>query len=170
MIWEGLTRPDAAAKARLTDHALYCALRKSHVKAHYLAECETLRISGKSRRLHRLQEIVETSPNHNASVAAAKAIEGQDGGTNVSISIGIQAGYVIDLSGERMAHERGVSLARSSEITSADRGAALPSPVQLDHADDRTTWPTHRQPVRDGGGRIVGKLIEGRVVDSERGR
>jgi len=75
MVWEGLKRPDAAQKAGLTDHALYVAMTKPHVKAFYLAQCEMLRLSGKARRIHRLNEMVEQDDNKAAVVNAAMALE-----------------------------------------------------------------------------------------------
>lgn len=75
MVWQGLKRDEAAEHAGFTDHALYCAMRKPHVKALYLAECEQLRISGRARRIHRLNELSEQNDNLNAAVSAIKANE-----------------------------------------------------------------------------------------------
>ena len=51
-------------------------MRKPDVKAWYLAECESFRMSGKARRLHRLQEIAESDKNLNAAVTAIRVAEG----------------------------------------------------------------------------------------------
>jgi hypothetical protein len=121
MTWRGLARDEAAIAAGLRPHSLYCALRKSHVKAHYLAECETLRLSGRARRLHRLAEIAEQSTNLNAAVAACKTAETlNDPATNISISVGISAGWIIDL-GERPQQQAqaGVSHGHTIEKTPA---------------------------------------------------
>ena len=75
MVWQGLTRDEAAKAAGMTDHGLYSALRKPHVRHAYLAECEVLRLSGRAKRLHRLEAIAEQSTNMNAAVAAIKAAE-----------------------------------------------------------------------------------------------
>lgn len=75
MVWQALTRKQAAEAAGLTDHALYCAMRKSHVMAHYLSLCETLRLSGRARRIHRLEAVVEQDMNKMATVNAALALE-----------------------------------------------------------------------------------------------
>jgi hypothetical protein len=75
MVWSGLKRDQAAQKAGLTDHSLYVALRSPHVKAHYLAECEVLRVSGRARRIHRLEQMVEQDDNKAAVVNAALALE-----------------------------------------------------------------------------------------------
>jgi hypothetical protein len=75
MVWDGLKRSEAAAKAGLTDHALYVALSKPHVKAYYLAQCEVLRTSGRARRLHRLEAMAEQDDNKQAAVNAILALE-----------------------------------------------------------------------------------------------
>ncbi len=45
MVWEGLKRDDAAAKAGLASASLRFALRKPHVLAFYRNECDALRES-----------------------------------------------------------------------------------------------------------------------------
>jgi hypothetical protein len=75
MVWEGASRKQAAQAASLTDHGLRQALRRPHVLAFYLAECEVLRTSGKAKRLHRLEQLAEQDDNRNAAVAAIKAAE-----------------------------------------------------------------------------------------------
>src|ERR1019366_1162755 len=74
MVWGGLSRDEAAAKAGLTPHGLYSALRKNHVKAEYLAECEVLRVSGRARRIHRLEALREQDENKMAAGQAARAL------------------------------------------------------------------------------------------------
>jgi hypothetical protein len=76
MVWQGLTRRDAAKAAGLTDAALYAALTKPHVKAYYLTQCEVLRTSGRARRIHRLEAMQEQDDNKAAVVNAILAIEG----------------------------------------------------------------------------------------------
>jgi hypothetical protein len=75
MVWEGLTRDEAAEKAGLRSHSLYVALRKPHVKSFYLAECEVLRVSGRAKRLHRLEQLAMQDENKNAAVAAIKVAD-----------------------------------------------------------------------------------------------
>jgi hypothetical protein len=74
MVWEGLKRPDAAAKAGLSDHGLREALRRPHVKAHYLSELEVLRTSERARNIHALVDVRDSS-NQMARVQAVKALE-----------------------------------------------------------------------------------------------
>lgn len=75
MVWEGLKRVDAAAKAGLADSSLRFALRKPHVLQYYRAECTALRESLRPRNVHRLDTIADDSKNDMARVAAVKALE-----------------------------------------------------------------------------------------------
>jgi hypothetical protein len=75
MVWQGLKRDEAAKSAGLTDHALYVALTKPHVKAYYAQQCEVLRTSGRARRIHRLEAMLEQSDNKAAVINAALALE-----------------------------------------------------------------------------------------------
>jgi hypothetical protein len=85
MVWLGLPRDEAAKKAGLSDHGLYKALRSPPVKAYYLAECEMLRTSGRARRIHRLEAMLEQSDNKAAVINAALALEGM-GNDQASVS------------------------------------------------------------------------------------
>jgi hypothetical protein len=76
MIWEGLPRADAAAKAGMADSSLRFALRKPHVLAHHSAELATLRTSLRARNVHRLDSIADKSGNDMARVQAVKTLEG----------------------------------------------------------------------------------------------
>jgi hypothetical protein len=76
MVWQAASRKDAAAIAGLTDHSLRQALRRPHVMQRYLSECELLRLSGRAKRLHRLDELASQDSNKQAAVNAIKAAEG----------------------------------------------------------------------------------------------
>jgi hypothetical protein len=75
MIWEGLSRTEAAEKAGLVPKSLYSAFRKSHVKAYYRTELGALRESARAKNLHALEKIVAESANDMAKVAAIKTME-----------------------------------------------------------------------------------------------
>jgi hypothetical protein len=75
MVWNGLKRDDAAKAVGLQPNSLYVAMRKPDVKSLYLIECESFRLSGKARRLHRLEEIAASDRNLNAAVAAIRVAE-----------------------------------------------------------------------------------------------
>jgi hypothetical protein len=85
MVWQAASRPEAARLAGMTDHSLRQALRRRHVMNYYLQECEVLRLSGRAKRIQRLDEIAASDRNLNASVAAIKAAEqlGEDAGGRV---------------------------------------------------------------------------------------
>lgn len=86
MVWQGLKREDAANHAGMKDNSLYVALRRPDVKAFYLAECEVLRTSGKARRIHRLNAMVEQDDNKAAVINAAMALERINGGDSAGAS------------------------------------------------------------------------------------
>lgn len=78
MVWEGATRCDAATKAGISEHSLYVALRKAHVRQWYLAEIDVLRTSEKARNIFTLAEVRDQKTNQMARVAAVKALEQLD--------------------------------------------------------------------------------------------
>jgi hypothetical protein len=75
MIWQGLTRQEAAEHAKLKEHSLYVAFRKPHVRAYYLAELGALRTSARAKNFHHLEKIAAESANDMARVSAVKAME-----------------------------------------------------------------------------------------------
>jgi hypothetical protein len=74
MVWQGLPRKAAAEHAGISEHGLYKALRKPHVRQHYLGELEVLRTSERARNIHRLTEIRDKADNMPA-VNAIKMLE-----------------------------------------------------------------------------------------------
>ena len=54
MVERGLSRCEAAKLAGLSDHSLYCALRKPHVLAYRCERMEVLRTSEAARTIHRV--------------------------------------------------------------------------------------------------------------------
>jgi hypothetical protein len=97
MVWEGLNRAQAAARAGITEHTLYVALRKTAAKALYLAECEVLRTSGRAHRLHRLEEISDQNDNYNAAVNAIKLLDYNEDSASGPHDKGATAGFVIQV-------------------------------------------------------------------------
>lgn len=79
LIWEGKSRAEAAKRANMSEHSLYAALRKPHVKAYYLTELDVLRTSERARNIHRAVEIREQSSNQMAALGAIKLLEQIDG-------------------------------------------------------------------------------------------
>lgn len=75
MVWDGLKRDEAAAKAGIKDNSLYVALRRPDVKAFYMRELDVLRTSERARNIHTLAEVRDQTSNQMARVQAVKALE-----------------------------------------------------------------------------------------------
>lgn len=75
LVWEGLPRAQAAAKGPMSEHSLYDALRRPHVRAYYLQQLEVLRLSTRARNIRVLEEIRDDDANQMARVQAIKALE-----------------------------------------------------------------------------------------------
>jgi len=78
MVWSGLKRDEAAAKAGIKDNSLYVALRRPDVKQFYLSELDVLRTSERARNIHTLAEVRDQTGNAMARVQAVKALEQMD--------------------------------------------------------------------------------------------
>jgi hypothetical protein len=78
MVWEGLTRKQAAERAEMSEHGLWAALRRPHVRQWYLREIDVLRTSERARNIHALVDVRDTADNSMARVSAAKALEALD--------------------------------------------------------------------------------------------
>jgi hypothetical protein len=85
MVHIGMKRDEAAQHAGIKDNSLYVAMRRPDVKAYYLSECEMLRTSGRARRIHRLNDMVEQNDNKAAVINAALALESM-GNDQASVS------------------------------------------------------------------------------------
>lgn len=79
MVDHALTRPEAAKLAGLTDHALYCALRKPHVQAYRHERMEVLRSSEASRTIKRVADLADTSKSDAVKLDANVWLAGIDG-------------------------------------------------------------------------------------------
>jgi hypothetical protein len=75
MVWDNLSRKDAAARAGLADASLRFAFRKPHVMTHYHAELAALRNNLRAKNIHRLDGIADESANDMAKVSAIKTLE-----------------------------------------------------------------------------------------------
>ncbi len=110
MVWQGLNRRDAIEKLGISASYGHRLLRSPDTMAHYLAELDVLRNSGKARLVHRLEELTEQDDNQTAAVGAAKVLLSMDGpgkaagGPTVNVNV-LSPGWVIDataaLSGQR---------------------------------------------------------------------
>jgi hypothetical protein len=95
MVWLGMNRADAAKHAGMQDQSLYVALSKPHVRSYYLAQCEVLRTSGRARRIHRLEAMVEQDENKQAVVNACKALDQQDDSPQAAAARSAAPGFVV---------------------------------------------------------------------------
>lgn len=123
MVWQGMSRKDAAAHAALSEHALYTALGKVHVRQWYLHQLEVLRTSERSRNIHTLCEVRDDKSNKMARVQAVRTLEGmsEDGPASVAGRAQV-AGFVIVLREGQAPHPLTI-----------DASPALPSSdVQVD--------------------------------------
>jgi hypothetical protein len=97
MVWSGLTRREAAERAGMSEHGLYAALRKVHVRQWLKAELAALRASAMAKAVHRLEEIIKTSDNHAAVVAAARELRQADAGEDPSAPSRAVPGLLIQI-------------------------------------------------------------------------
>jgi hypothetical protein len=134
MVWQGLKRDEAATAAGMKDNSLYVALRKPDVRAFYLAECEVLRLSGRARRIHRLEAVVEQDDNKMATVNAALALE-RLGDADAARPTAVTAGVVIRIINQTTAAP-----------PLADVGGFKPAPVAVMDAQ-RAPLTIDAQPV-----------------------
>lgn len=109
MVSQGLTRPEAAEAAGMTDHGLYVALTKPHVLAFFNEQMEVLRTAARPRALRKIIDLADDAESERVQLDAAKYIDGMDrngntvGGQQINVQVNNQvnvetAGYVIDLS------------------------------------------------------------------------
>jgi hypothetical protein len=75
MVWSGCTRREAAERSGMSEHGLWSALKKAHVRSWYLAEIDVLRTSERARNIHALVDVRDTADNSMARVSAVKTLE-----------------------------------------------------------------------------------------------
>jgi hypothetical protein len=98
LVWGGATRAQAAERAGMSEHGLYAALKKSHVRVWLRDELNSRRLSAEARALHQLEEIMESSTNDAARVAAAKEIrQGADKQEHGQVGVASVPGLVIQI-------------------------------------------------------------------------
>ncbi len=116
MIWEGLPRNQAAAKAGISEHGLYKALRKPPVKAFYMHELDVLRTSERARDIHTLNEVRDQTSNQMARVQAVKAKwQIEDGETGARSANSLPGLQIVIVQGNAAAPMVDVTPTHSSE-------------------------------------------------------
>jgi hypothetical protein len=113
MVWSGCTRKQAAERAGMSDHGLWAALRRPHVRAWYLAEIDVLRTSERARNIHALVDVRDNAENSMARVSAVKTLEAiceadaARGGFEPSQSPGLVIQIVSDAPPKVIEHDDG---------------------------------------------------------------
>jgi len=79
MVFGGLSRPEAAATVGMSDHGLYQALRKPHVKKLYTQEVKDLRSGASIRAYIRMIDLAENSRSDHVKLRANVWIAGVGG-------------------------------------------------------------------------------------------
>jgi hypothetical protein len=82
MVEDGLTRAKAAETAGMTDHALYCALRKPHVRALRRELVGNLRESAASRTIARAESLADGAESEHVRNDANKWLASLDPDTS----------------------------------------------------------------------------------------
>lgn len=121
MVWEGLSRKHAAAKAGMTDHGLYSAFLKPHVKQAYLAELDLLRLSERARSVFRLTELRDQDDNKMVAFNAAKELAGPSDGESSHANTQRVPGLVVQIN------------------TMGDTRLTQPAPVVIDNDGGSST-------------------------------
>lgn len=99
MVWNGMTRLEAATKAGMSEHSLYAALKRAHVRQWYLTELDVLRTSERARNIHVLCEVRDDPTNKMARVQAVRTLEGmsEDGPSGYRNGMPAVPGLVIQI-------------------------------------------------------------------------
>lgn len=101
MVYEGLSRPDAAKQVGMTDRAARYALSDRNVMLAYQNCLQILRESEKPKSIHRLAALRDQNESKKVSLEASKflATDEHAGQTiNVGVSVRVQPGYIVDVS------------------------------------------------------------------------
>lgn len=101
MVFEGLSRQDAAKKVSMTDRAARYALNDRAVMVAYRQQLQILRESEKPKSVHRLAALRDQEKSLKVSLEASKflAADEHSGPTiNLGVNVNVQPGYVVDLS------------------------------------------------------------------------
>ena len=106
MVTQGLSRKEAAEKAGLTDHALYCALCKPHVMQFKNGVLRAFRSGAAEKSFVNVVNLADDAKSENVKLEANKTILSMDDRflmkTQVnqvhSGEVKVTPGYVIDLS------------------------------------------------------------------------
>lgn len=138
MVMDCLTRKEAALKAGLTDHALYCALAKPHVSAYRNTVLGVLRTSEASRTIARGVKLADEAESEHVRNDANKWLAGLEGISPIARSESVNVHKVITpgltiMIGGWAPHEIAPAEQQAIDITpSVNRiGAPQPHPSRI---------------------------------------
>jgi hypothetical protein len=78
IVYDRCTRAEACEKAGITERALYLALEKAEVAAHWNRSIQVLRTGERARNFHRLTELRDQDDSRSAAVKACQVLEQLD--------------------------------------------------------------------------------------------
>jgi hypothetical protein len=97
MVWQGLTRNAAAELVGVDRTTAWRTFRSPECARYYNEQVHALRLSERSRNVHRLAEIRDSDRNLNASVNAVRTLESLTDGDDRHAPAAPTPGYVIVL-------------------------------------------------------------------------
>lgn len=140
MVEDGLTRSKAAENAGMTDHGLYSALRKPHVRALRRQMVGDLRESVASQTIGRIDNLAQSALSEHVRLEANKHLASLDPDTSP-----VQRNETTHRFDGPMGPGLTIILmqpaAQPSEIIDGD---AINRPAQLTHLPDRVPHPNER--------------------------
>jgi len=103
MVFDGLTRPEAAEQVGISDNWLYQKLKIPEVLKYYKVQCEVLRIGQRHKNIHKAIALREDEYSGGKVVIEAMKFLEKDydeGGANgrISVNVLVQPGYICDIS------------------------------------------------------------------------
>ena len=118
LVFDRCTREEACKKAGITERALYLALEKPEVAAHWNAQVHVLRVGERAANIHALAGIRDKSGNAMAVVQAARSLDQlEDSAAAAAKASQIQPGLVIVI---QPAPERPQPVGEIIDVTSND--------------------------------------------------
>lgn len=125
MVFDGLTRPEAAAAVGISDNWLYQQLKRPEALKHYKIECEVLRTGQRHKNIHKAIAIRDANESGRTSIEAMKFIEKDydesSGNPRVNFNVLIQPGYICDISQHSVQAKQILQLSGAMKIDETDQ-------------------------------------------------
>lgn len=116
MIWQGMSRKEAASHAELADESMRQALLKPQVIQYYNEQLDVLRTGGRATALNRIVSLARKSDSEKVGLDAAKYLDSNGNSdrpqVNVGVQVNVRPGYVIRVGTDtehvqQIAHQSG---------------------------------------------------------------